>query len=287
MRQRGGVMRVMVSQFRLGQFILRMAKQRSTVPTCLTVLLVGFMMVGCREDVPQSELDRFIAQHREIPAAEYEDSLRVIVTGPTPQSTFAHYELGNLFYNAASESALVRGWKEGPAQALIDSAMFHFEKAVAQDTAFVQAYVNLGSLWDDLADQTGVSMEERKLREERLNIAEEMYQKALNINPNDEKALCNMGSLYMKKRVVSQAVDHFNRALEVNPNSALAHYNLAIAFAEEKIYREAIREWEAAVDADPEGDIGERSRENIKIVENLMNSEVPDKLGGEKTASGK
>jgi hypothetical protein len=49
-------------------------------------------------------------------------------------------------------------------------------------------------------------------------------------------------------------------------------------FAEEKIYREAIREWEAAVAADPEGDIGARSRENIKIVNDLLNAPVPEQL---------
>ena len=46
-------------------------------------------------------------------------------------------------------------------------------------------------------------------------------------------------------------------------------------FAEAKIYREAINEWELAVKNDPDGDIGERSRDNIQIVKDLMNTEVP------------
>ena len=46
-------------------------------------------------------------------------------------------------------------------------------------------------------------------------------------------------------------------------------------FAEAKIYREAIREWELAAKYDPDGDIGERSRDNIKIVQDLANAKPP------------
>jgi hypothetical protein len=64
--------------------------------------------------------------------------------------------------------------------------------------------------------------------------------------------------------------------LEHDPASALAPYNLAIMFAESKMYREALREWELAVKHEPESDIGQRSRENIKIVQDLMNAPDPD-----------
>ena len=65
------------------------------------------------------------------------------------------------------------------------------------------------------------------------------------------------------------------RSWSTIPKSALAHYNLAIMFAEAKIYREAIAEWELASKYDPDGDIGDRSRENIKIVKDLMNAPAP------------
>jgi hypothetical protein len=67
----------------------------------------------------------------------------------------------------------------------------------------------------------------------------------------------------------------FQKVLEYHPQSALAHYNMAIMFAESKIYREALVEWELASKYDPDGDIGERSRENIKIVKDLMNAPTP------------
>ena len=252
----------------------------------LLMSLLALLLGGCREDVPQTELDRFVAEHRELPPAAYEDSLRSIIARGTSQTVFAHYELGNLFYQAAGETIQVRGWQDGAAPALLDTAIMHFESAVTLDTTFVQAYVNLGSVWDDLADQTSMAnLEERRLREERLSNAEKMYNRALTFAPYDEKALCNLGALNMKRQKTSEAVAYFQRALAVNPHSALAHYNLAIAFAEAKIYREAIREWEAAIDADPDGDIGERSRANIEIVKDLLEQKVPDKVGGGKSAA--
>jgi hypothetical protein len=66
------------------------------------------------------------------------------------------------------------------------------------------------------------------------------------------------------------AVEHFKRDKKT-------FWFVAILFATQKIYREAIREFELAVKYDPNGDIGERSRDNIKIIRDLMESEKPGK----------
>jgi hypothetical protein len=249
------------------------------IPVCLLGLW------GCREKVPETPLEGFLSQYRDLPPDVYEDSLRAVISNRAMDQPFAHYELGNVFYSAASESAQVFGWRDGPAIPLLDSALVHFEKAVELDTSFVEAFVNLGSVWDDLAEQVGTSPGERQEREMRMANAQRMYEKALRIRPDDEKAICNLGSLYLKRRMTAEAVAQFQRAMEVNPKSSLAHYNLAIVFAEEKIYREAIREWEIAAKYDPDGDIGERSRENIRIVNELLEAKVPENLGGTETGS--
>ena len=77
-----------------------------------------------------------------------------------------------------------------------------------------------------------------------------------------------------------QALESFTRALEANPRSQLAHYNLAILFADSGIYREAIAEWQAAVEIDPDSDLGTRSRDNIEIIRQMQEAEMPD-LGSE------
>jgi tetratricopeptide (TPR) repeat protein len=263
------------------------AGSRLALGLLLALLVLALGLGGCRGKVDQSDLERFAAQYRDLPAAEYEDSLRAHLNDSTPVSVFAHYELGNLFYRTATDSAeSPAGWNTDVVTVLLDSAQLHLEQAIAGDTTFVEAYVNLGSLWDDRSAQVSPGPDGHLERKERLEKAKELYLQALHYNPDDEKAGCNLGALHLKLKETNEALDRFRHVLVVNPNSALAHYNLAIMFAEEKMYNEAIVEWEAAAKADPGGDIGSRSLENIRIVKELMTTEIPENLGGDGHSGG-
>lgn len=263
--------------------------RQSDLATMTRRLLPGFLLVvlavsacssGCRQQVPQSELEKFMAQYRGLPAAVFLDTLRAHTSDAPPYATYAHYELGNYFYGVANDSAQQpAGWDTDLVTSLLDSAQAHFENAITLDSTFVEAYVNLGSLWDDRTNLLGSNFEYRRQRGEYLDRSKELYERALVLNPDDEKAGCNLGALHLKLREHSEAIACFNQVLAVNPQSALAHYNLAIMFAEEKIYREALVEWGAAAAADPDGDIGERSRANIQIVKELLSTEIPENLG--------
>ncbi|MBK7190573.1 MAG: tetratricopeptide repeat protein [bacterium] len=200
-----------------------------------------------------------------------EDTLRHLAAGGPPEAAYASYLLGNRYYVAAGDSAVVRGWKDPLVAALLDSAEGRFMASIAADSTLLEPMVNLGSLWDDRSEQTANQIE----RGEQAAKAESFYRLALRVDPKDEKARCNLGGLLLRQRKHSQALTEFNQVLADNPQSALAHYNLAIMFAEAKIYREAITEWDLAVKYDPEGDIGARSAENIRIVTDLMNAPEP------------
>jgi tetratricopeptide (TPR) repeat protein len=243
-----------------------------------TAIIVGLMLLltvlsACNRGVPESELDRFIGAIDALPPQAAMDTLRGLVAAPAPEGTYAKYALGNVFYALAADSARSRGWNDEHAQAYLDSAETWFSAAVAADTTFVEAYVNLGALWDDRADMMTTRVE----RERRIETAKDMYEKALAIKPHDEKARCNLGSLYKRQNNFERAMQEYMTVIEYDPKSSLAHYNLAILFATQKIYREAVREFELAVKYDPDGDIGERSRDNIKIIEDLMAAESPSK----------
>lgn len=240
------------------------------------VLLLGVilstLLVACAQEPPQTELDRFISQIETMPREAALDTLHQLSATAGQDKAFARYQLGNIHYAAAVDSARTRGWNDEHAKASLDSAQHWFEAAVAADSSFVEAYVNLGALWDDRADMMAV----RREREERIARAQEMYEKALELRPHDEKARCNLGSLYKRRNDFERAMQEYTKVLEYNDKSALAHYNLAILFATQKIYREAITEFEAAVKFDPKGDIGERSQENIKIIRELLASQAAD-----------
>ena len=238
----------------------------------LVIALLAVAGTGCKEGMPQTELDRFIDDMSKLEAEAQAAKLQEMTQGDPPQSTYANYMIGNNFYQKAGDTAIDVGWNGGEVNALLDSAEVYFDLAVAQDSTFIEAMVNLGSLWDDRSDQMG----DRHEREYRLSKAKDYYNLALTVDPHDEKARCNLGALYLRQRQTGDALNQFKKVLEHDPHSSLAHYNMAIMFAEQKIYREALTEWELAVKYDPDGDIGSRSRENIKIVNDLMNSPTPD-----------
>jgi len=237
----------------------------------LLFVFSSLVLVGCKDNVPQTELDQFILQMNDLDSATRADSLRVIAAGEMPRASYATYMTGNNFYLAAGDSARALGWGSVQANSLLDSAEVYFNSAVAMDSSFVEALVNLGSLWDDRSEQ----LSSREDRDEKVNEAERFYLLALKAAPRDEKARCNLGSLYLRQRRTMDAKAEFQKVLTDNPRSSLAHYNMAIMFAEAKIYREAIAEWELAVKNDPDGDIGERSRDNIQIVKDLMSTPNP------------
>ena len=85
-------------------------------------------------------------------------------------------------------------------------------------------------------------------------------------------------TLFLRQRRTKEALAEFQKVLEYDSKSPLAHYNMAIMFAEAKIFKEAIHEWELAAKYDPDGDIGQRSRDNVKIVQDLLNAPDPTNL---------
>ena len=232
----------------------------------LVVTGATILLGACNRDLPPSELDLFIDRIEVLTFEAAFDTLYALAAGPPPQSTYAKYQLGNIYYSQAADSARIWGWNDETAKAHLDSAQIWFEAAVAADTTFVEAFVNLGALWDDRADM----MASRQERQVRIATAQTMYEKALVLKPNDEKARCNLGSLYKRQNNFEGAMQQYLMVLEHDPKSSLAHYNLAILFATQKIYREAVREFELAVKYDPDGDIGDRSHDNIKIIRDLM-----------------
>jgi len=243
----------------------------------LTVLLVLLssliVLTGCRESVELSELELVLADYRKMPVEDQEGALRTFAVTGTPDTKYAWYELGNLYYKRSTGEEMAPG--EGSlsgANALLDSALVFFGKAADMDTAFVEAIVNAGLVWDDICD--GRTPEARQA----MTKATDHYKRAIALRPDDEKARCNLGSLYFRKRQYEPALEQFRAVLDAHPESALAHFNLAIMFAESKIYREAITEWELAAKYDKDGEIHERATENIRVMRELMEAKIPENL---------
>lgn len=241
------------------------------ITALLLTAAAATLMVGCNDD-DLSPVEEALAEYRDLPPAEREAALRELAADPELEA-IAHYGLGNHFGElAATEDAEPGPESVTGLNALLDSAVVHYRAAIAVDSTMVEAWVNMGLVFDDLSD--GRTPQAR----EALGHAREAYAKAIELSPGDEKARCNLGALFFRRHQYPEAMEQFRAVLDTNPESALAHYNLAIMFAESRMYREARVEWELAAKYDPDGDIGDRSRDNIKVVDDLMNSEIPPEL---------
>jgi tetratricopeptide (TPR) repeat protein len=67
------------------------------------------------------------------------------------------------------------------------------------------------------------------VQEGRMDEAITQFQKALAINPNDEKAHNNLGNILLQMGRVDEAILHFQKALQISPDLAAAHLNLGNA----------------------------------------------------------
>ncbi|CAG2207899.1 OGT [Mytilus edulis] len=93
------------------------------------------------------------------------------------------------------------------AQGEIWLAIHHFEKAVALDSNFLDAYINLGN-------------------------AVAAYLRALNLSPNHAVVHGNLACVYYEQGLIDLAIDTYKRAIELQPNFPDAYCNLANALKE-------------------------------------------------------
>jgi superkiller protein 3 len=136
-----------------------------------------------------------------------------------------------------------------------DSAIVYYEEAVALDSTYAKAYVNLGIAYD---------------RIKRFDRAKSSFEKAIEVNPQDVLAHCHLGHYYHVRGGLGRAVSYYQMALEIDPESAQAHYNLGLAFADSRLFSEAVREWERVVALSPDSEVGKTAAENVKLIKTYM-----------------
>ena len=103
-------------------------------------------------------------------------------------------------------------------------AIHHFEKAVALDPNFLDAYINLGNV----------------LKEARIfDRAVAAYLRALNLSPSHAVVHGNLACVYYEQGLIDLAVDTYRRAIELQPNFPDAYCNLANALKEKGLVAES------------------------------------------------
>ena len=95
----------------------------------------------------------------------------------------------------------------------LDQSIEAFNKAVAIEPDYAEAYYNMGNTLKARA---------------KLEDAIEAYKKALAIRPDYTEAYNNMGNTLNEQGKLEEAIESFNKALVVKPDNAEAHRNLSL-----------------------------------------------------------
>ena len=86
----------------------------------------------------------------------------------------------------------------------------------------------------------------------KLNVAQDLYNKILEIDPNYVPALNNIGLIYQGLRENQKAKECYEKAIEINPNYAIARNNLGNIFKDLGEYQKAKDCFEKAIEIDPD-----------------------------------
>ena len=109
----------------------------------------------------------------------------------------------------------------------------------------------------------------------RPDEAVELYQKALELDPADCRARSNLANVYYAQEKYPDAMYELRRALEADPDCYNALFNMGVAFADVGIYREAVKYWQRVVQVAPATDAARQARDNIRVLEPLIDGTAP------------
>ena len=131
-----------------------------------------------------------------------------------------HFNSGVSFYNQKEFSKAIQA----------------YQKVIELDPTYVEAYNNLGIIYQMIGD---------------VERAFESYQKSTKINPRYEKGYNNLGILLLLKGRNEEALEAFQKALAVNPNNIESHINLGILLKKKGEWEKAIESYRRALAISP------------------------------------
>jgi tetratricopeptide (TPR) repeat protein len=121
-------------------------------------------------------------------------------------------------------------------QGYFQAAEEFYRKAILMDTSFASAHYNLGLLLHD---------------QRRIHEAEESWQKAIAADPNFSRAYYNLGLLYHDQKRLHDAESFYCKAIEADPKNAEAYMNLGNVFSTQKRRKEAEKAYRKSIIENP------------------------------------
>tara|TARA_B100001989_G_C24543455_1_gene469094 strand:+ start:1356 stop:3068 length:1713 start_codon:yes stop_codon:yes gene_type:complete len=161
-----------------------------------------------------------------------------------PSLVSAHNNLALIYFNKAPEQA-----------------RYHFEQAIMIKPDHLDANYNLGLLLTKLNKHKAEECFQKviKLNSEHVGAlfqlaqlhhankaylkAQPLYQKILNLQPNDPECLNKLGLILLEQDHFDQGLDYLEQALKIDQNIEDIHHNLACCYLHKKNYQDALAHW--------------------------------------------
>jgi len=138
-------------------------------------------------------------------------------------------------------------------------AIDYFKKSIELKPDFIDAYINLGSMYFRLNKLKKAEITYKQAsdldpnhilllnnlatlykRYKNYKKAEELYRKALKINPNSAEVLSNLGDVYGQTMNLDKAEEVLLKAYSISPKTPEINANLAILYKKQSRYEESL-----------------------------------------------
>jgi len=103
----------------------------------------------------------------------------------------------------------------------------------------------------DLTIEEAFNLAVKNYQEGKTYIAQELYNKVLEIDPNHSQALNNLGVIFEDLGGNQKAKDCYEKAIEINPNYTNAHNNLGVILQKLSDLQKAKECFEKVIEIDP------------------------------------
>jgi len=182
--------------------------------------------------------DSFYETVKDKPAKERRDALKMhLDEGNASKELYFH--LGNATYEAGDPAG----------------AALAFEQAVALDSTFFKATVNLALMYDELKNYTK---------------AIEVFETAAALQPENPEVWSHMGNTYYAQREYPKAMDLYRKALTLQAEAPHALYSMGVAFADAGLFREAVNYWKRVAKVEPDTELGKSAAENVELLQKYL-----------------
>ena len=160
----------------------------------------------------------------------------------------------NFSSSKTAEEWFEEGLRHDSPEGSFELALRAYESAIQVNPNYVDAYVNIGTLYYD---------------RQKFEKAQRYYRQALARDPHHAKAYFNLGNVLDELGCSDKAIELYEKAIQVDSTFSDAYFNLAAACEKLGIQDTAIKHWTSYLKLDPNSRHADFARRRLKLLRSL------------------